>query len=59
MGTPKKRTSKAKRDQRRAHWKLTSPNVIRCPRCKEPVLPHTVCRNCGTYNGREVLPAEG
>ncbi len=56
MGTPKKRTSKRKRDQRRAHWKLTAPAVVRCAKCKEPVLPHTACSNCGTYRGRAVLP---
>ncbi len=58
MGTPKKRTSKRKRDQRRAHWKLGAPNVVRCPKCKEPVLPHTACRNCGTYHGHEILEPE-
>jgi large subunit ribosomal protein L32 len=26
-----------------------------CPKCKKPVLPHTVCQNCGTYKGREVI----
>jgi len=32
--------------------------VILCPKCKEPVLPHRVCAACGTYNGREVLKVE-
>lgn len=58
MGTPKKRTSKRKRDQRRAHWKFTAPTVIRCPKCKEPVLPHHACAHCGTYRGREILPVQ-
>jgi len=26
-----------------------------CPKCKKPVLPHTVCKNCGYYKGREVI----
>jgi len=26
-----------------------------CPKCQKPVLPHTVCRNCGTYKGEEVI----
>ena len=36
MGVPKKRTSQQKRDQRRAHWKATAPNVGACPKCGEP-----------------------
>lgn len=28
---------------------------LSCPKCKEPVLPHTACLNCGTYKGREVI----
>jgi large subunit ribosomal protein L32 len=58
MGTPKKRTSKRKRDQRRAHWKITAPTVNRCPKCKEPVLSHTACANCGTYHGHQILEPE-
>ncbi len=29
-----------------------------CPKCKKPVLPHIACRFCGTYAGRQVLPAK-
>jgi large subunit ribosomal protein L32 len=31
------------------------PALRRCPRCHEPALPHRVCKNCGTYAGREVV----
>lgn len=55
MGVPKKRTSRQKRDQRRAHWKVTAPNVGVCPKCGEPVLPHRACPNCGEYQGRSVM----
>lgn len=57
MGVPKKRTSSQKRDQRRAHWKLTPPNVSECPNCSAPVLPHRVCAACGQYGGKQALPA--
>jgi large subunit ribosomal protein L32 len=30
-----------------------------CPKCKKPVLPHTVCLNCGFYKGTEVLDVLG
>ena len=55
MGVPKKRTSAQKRDQRRAHWKLTAPNAVECPNCGEPVIPHHVCAACGWYGGKQVL----
>jgi len=55
MGVPKKRTSSQKRDQRRAHWKVTPPNAAVCPNCGEPVLPHRVCASCGHYGGQQVL----
>ena len=55
MAVPKKRKSKSRRDMRRAHWKLTAPNVVNCPQCTEPALPHRVCPKCGYYKGREVV----
>jgi large subunit ribosomal protein L32 len=54
MGVPKKRMSRQKRDQRRAHWKITAPNVSACPYCGEPVLPHRACPKCGQYRGKSV-----
>jgi large subunit ribosomal protein L32 len=43
---------------RRAHDFLKQPSVSACPQCGEPKMPHRVCPNCGTYKGREVIPAE-
>jgi len=28
---------------------------LKCKKCNEPVLAHTVCANCGTYKGREII----
>ncbi len=60
MGVPKKRTSKMRRDRRRAanNNLKTGPNVVLCGKCREPILPHTVCKNCGTYKKRAVLVVE-
>lgn len=55
MGVPKKRTSKQKRDQRRANWKVSPPNVTRCASCAAPVLSHRICPSCGTYKGKQVV----
>jgi large subunit ribosomal protein L32 len=55
MAVPKKRTSSARRDKRRANHKAATPRLNQCPRCHEPRLPHRVCPSCGTYAGREVI----
>ncbi|HWV37607.1 MAG TPA: 50S ribosomal protein L32 [Vulgatibacter sp.] len=55
MAVPKKRTSRQKRDQRRANWKISPPNVTRCASCAAPVLSHRICPACGTYKGKQVV----
>ena len=55
MAVPKKRTSSARRDKRRANHKAGKAPLSRCPRCHSPRLPHRVCPTCGTYAGREVI----
>ena len=58
MAVPKRRTSKAKRDKRRAHDGMTVPPRSNCPQCGEPKLPHRVCPACGSYRGREVVQTD-
>lgn len=58
MAVPKKKTSKSRRDKRRANWKIASPTLVECPQCHELKLPHVVCRNCGYYKGRAVKEVE-
>lgn len=60
MGVPKKRTSKMRRDRRRAanNPLKAAVQVTKCPKCKEPVLPHRACSACGYYKGREVIAVE-
>ncbi|MEX2107892.1 MAG: 50S ribosomal protein L32 [Solirubrobacterales bacterium] len=55
MAVPKKRTSSARRDKRRANHKAPQARLSRCPRCHSPHLPHRVCPTCGSYAGREVV----
>ena len=55
MAVPKRRTSRSKRNIRRAnHDKVTPVQLIACPNCGEPVTPHRACASCGHYKGREV-----
>jgi large subunit ribosomal protein L32 len=52
---PKKRHSRARQGKRRAAIKLSVRNTVLCSNCQNPVLPHTICKNCGFYKGREVV----
>jgi large subunit ribosomal protein L32 len=53
---PKKKTSKARRDKRRAQtWKISLPNLADCPKCGELMRSHRACKACGTYNKKEVV----
>ncbi len=58
MAVPKKKTSKSRRDKRRAQHRLPVQTVVACPQCHQPKRPHRVCPTCGTYRGREVEPLE-
>ena len=55
MQAPKRKTSKSKRNMRRAHDFLTPELVSSCPNCGASVLSHHVCRACGYYRGRKLL----
>ncbi|MBQ2770772.1 MAG: 50S ribosomal protein L32 [Clostridia bacterium] len=56
MAVPKRKTSKAARDSRRANnFKLQAPNLVECPQCHALIPSHTVCKTCGYYNGTQVL----
>lgn len=56
MAVPKRKTSKTRRDKRRASsYRLKTYATSACPNCGEPKLPHHVCPNCGHYDGKEVI----
>lgn len=57
MAVPKRKMSKARRDKRRANWKLTIPGFVECTQCHEKKMPHRVCPACGYYKGKEVVKA--
>ncbi len=52
---PKNKSSAARRDKRRANWKMKNMNLVRCSRCGALMMPHRVCKNCGSYNKREII----
>lgn len=55
MAVPKRKTSKARRDKRRTHYKLSIPGMVPCQECGELKLSHRVCKNCGTYKGNRIV----
>lgn len=59
MAVPKRKVSKARRDSRRSsHWKLETPGIVECPQCHKMKLSHRVCKNCGYYNGKQVVDVD-
>ena len=37
------------------HIFAKTPVLTKCKKCGKPVLPHTICWNCGFYKGREII----
>lgn len=59
MAVPKKRTSRARRDRRRAHDAIEHTAAVEsCPSCGEPKLRHRLCEACGTYRGKQITEAK-
>ena len=57
MAVPARKTSKAKKNRRRTHYKLEVPGMNACPNCGELKKSHHVCASCGHYDGKEVVEA--
>lgn len=55
MGLPGHRRTSSHKRRRAAHFALQTASFGVCPKCKNPVLPHTACKNCGYYKGREII----
>ena len=55
---PKNKTYRARRDQRRAHRKMSAPTLVKCSKCGALMMPHRVCKKCGSYNKREIVAVE-
>ena len=55
---PKNKSSKAHRDSRRANWKMGPVTLVKCSRCGALMVPHQVCKACGAYNKKEIIPQE-
>ena len=55
MAVPKRKTSKSRRNKRRSHHKIVTPNIIEDKKSGEFRLSHHVDLKTGLYNGRKVF----
>ena len=55
MAVPARKVSNTRGRKRRTHYKIVENATVKCPKCGEPVRPHRVCSNCGTYKNKEVI----
>ena len=55
MAVPKRKTSKARRNKRRAHHRLKKVNVIEDKKSGEFRLSHHVDLKTGLYNGKQIF----
>lgn len=55
MAVPQNRTTRSRRNMRRAHDALVAANPAACGHCGELKRPHHVCPACGHYDSREVV----
>ncbi len=56
MAVPKRKSSQSRRNKRRAQsWTLSAPNLAKCSKCGELLMPHRACKACGTYKNKEVV----
>lgn len=55
MPVPKRKTSKARRDQRSSGKFIRPQATTSCSNCQSPLATHTACVACGFYKGKKVL----
>ena len=55
MAVQKSKTSKQRTNTIFANFKAPKATLVECPQCHELTVPHRMCKNCGYYNGREVV----
>jgi len=58
MAVPKRKKSKRRTGQGRAHHALKAPTLATCPKCGEKAVPHNVCQTCGHYGDKKVIDME-
>ncbi|MBN18605.1 MAG: 50S ribosomal protein L32 [Chloroflexi bacterium] len=55
---PKKKHSKKRRGDKRAHKSINAIKTVKCSQCNSAYIPHRVCPECGYYNGKEIISSQ-
>ena len=55
MGVPKRKVSKARQGERRAHLAISVPPLVECAHCHELKRAHHACPTCGYHAGRQAI----
>ena len=56
---PKGKISRSRGRMRRAQsWRISTPNLVSCSKCGEFMVPHRVCKACGSYKKQTVINVE-
>lgn len=55
MPVPKRKRSHARKHKRNANKGVKVKAFTSCTNCKEILMPHVACSNCGFYKGAKVL----
>ena len=59
MAVPRHKHTRSSVGQRRMHIFIKPTALVVCQKCKAPVRPHTICRHCGYYKGKEFVNVLG
>ncbi len=55
MAVPFRKVSKTRKRMRRSHNALEVVGTTKCSNCGAVIKPHRVCKECGYYNGKEII----
>ncbi|HCQ71338.1 MAG: 50S ribosomal protein L32 [Alphaproteobacteria bacterium] len=59
MAVPKRKTTKSKRNMRRAHDALTTTNWVEDSHTGEPTRRHHIDLKTGMYKGKQIIEGRG
>lgn len=58
FAVPFRKVSNTRGRKRRTHYKISASTTTTCPKCGATIKPHRVCKECGTYKGKQVIAKE-
>ncbi len=59
MAVPRHKHTRSSVGQRRMHIFINPAVLTTCRKCGKPIKPHTICKYCGYYKGKEFINVLG